>query len=45
MHQISHSWYPNNQLTEKTQFVHATATKYKHPLQEPTKNTKYVLAI
>ena len=40
-------WYPDNQLRKKTQFVHATVSKQKHPLQESNKktNTKNVLAI
>ena len=36
-------WYLDN--LKKTQFVHVTASKQKYPLQEPNKNTKYVLAI
>ena len=36
-------WYLDN--LKKTQFVHVTANKQKYPLQEPNKNTKYVLAI
>ena len=38
-------WYPDNQLRKKNQFMHATVSKQKHPLQESKKNTKYVLAI
>ena len=39
-------WYPDNKPDkEKTQFVHATADKQKHLLQESNKNTKYVIAI
>ena len=30
---------------EKNQFVDATASKQKHPLQESKKNTKYVLSM
>ena len=45
MHQMSHYGYPDNQLRKRTQFVHATASKQKHPLQESNKNAKYLLTI
>ena len=32
-------------IGKKTQFVHATASKQKHPLEKSNKNTKHVLAI
>ena len=38
-------WCPDNQHRKKTQFVHATASKQKHPLEKSNKNTKHVLAI
>ena len=38
-------WYHDNQLRKKTQPVHATTSKEKHPLQESNKNSKYVLTI
>ena len=36
-------WCPDNQQRKKTQFVHATAGKQKHPLEiRSNKNTKHV---
>ena len=35
-------WCPDNQQRKKTQFVHATAGKQKHPLEKSNKNTKHV---